>query len=164
MWVDTSWGNVIPTTPFCPCNDANLSPTSGINWLRVLTLTSLSASALLVTITWSIYELGFLIVVLMSVCWNWCLITFIPCASFRLTLSESDAFSSAESSAVFPRIRQIQNRYRTPSIRIRTQKLVEVGMYQLWCHFRVLRSRYWLVRLDLDARNVPLDFLSLCWA
>ena len=35
------WSTSSPTTPFCPCLDANLSPSSGVRSSLTLTLTSL---------------------------------------------------------------------------------------------------------------------------
>ena len=40
----SSWGTIKPMTPFCPCLEANLSPSSGTRWSRTLTFTSLLPS------------------------------------------------------------------------------------------------------------------------
>lgn len=37
----SAMGRIAPTTPFCPCRDENLSPTSGIHTLLVRTYASL---------------------------------------------------------------------------------------------------------------------------
>ena len=48
----SSWVYVMPTVPFCPCRDANLSPTCGVLMVRVRTLTNfVSRSGVLVIIT-----------------------------------------------------------------------------------------------------------------
>lgn len=47
----SSYVYVIPTVPFCPCRDANLSPTCGIRIDRTRILTNLCRSALVVRST-----------------------------------------------------------------------------------------------------------------
>ncbi len=54
----SSWATRRPTTPFWPCLDANLSPSSGTRSSLTLTLTSLEPFSLSVSITASTYPLS----------------------------------------------------------------------------------------------------------
>lgn len=47
-----TWLTMLPTTPFWPCRELNLSPSSGRRVWRTSTLTTQELSSLLVSSTW----------------------------------------------------------------------------------------------------------------
>eukprot|EP00960_Hanusia_phi_P030336 748533-Hanusia_phi.AAC.2 len=49
----SSWGMMMPVTPFCPCLDENLSPSSGRRVVLISTFTRKCSSWLEVRRTWS---------------------------------------------------------------------------------------------------------------